>query len=95
MFLEKGCHFDMKGLLIDFRDILGSWYQALFSGNTERIAKTYLENLYLRNQETSFMEGDKKLKGRIMDVTEPGELVIELDNGERRYFGFKEVEYLR
>ncbi|MFC2112786.1 biotin--[acetyl-CoA-carboxylase] ligase [Bacteroidota bacterium] len=94
LFLEKECHFDMKTLLEDFRTALGSLYQALLSGNQERIMAEYLERLYLLGQPYRFSDGRSEFIASIKDVLPGGELELLLNDSEIRRYGFKEIEYM-
>ncbi len=95
MFLEKGCHFDIKNLLEEFRAALESWYQSLLTGNEQYIMKSYLERLYRVDTLASYKEGNRHFKARIKGVPPTGELELLEEDGTLRRFGFKEVEYLR
>jgi len=92
--LEKGCHFDMKLLLDDFRTALESWYQKLKSGEIEKIEHAYLDRLYLLGRPSYYSDANGKFEACIRGVLPGGELELELESGETRRYGFKEVEYL-
>ena len=93
MALEKGCHFDMKLLLDDFRTALEGWYQALQSGEIEKIEHAYLDRLYLLGKYSYYSDANGKFAASIKRVLPEGELELVLKNGEIRRYGFKEVEF--
>ena len=95
MYLEKGCHFDMKLLLDDFRLALRSWYEALLAGNEDRIMDIYIDRLYLLDRPSAFSDGKSVFTASIRGVLPGGELEVLLENGEVRRYGFKEIEYLQ
>ena len=94
MFLEKRCQFDMNLLLEDFRSALEAWYRELLSGNTGMIMDAYHSRLYLKGTRARYSDGKSVFMGRIVGVLPGGELEMELDGGEIRRFGFKQIEYL-
>ena len=94
LFLEKGCHFDMKILLEDFRTALGSFYQVLLTGNQEMIMAAYLERLHLLGKPSVFSDGRSEFIASIKGVLPGGELELLLNDSEIRRYGFKEIEYL-
>ena len=94
LLLEKGCHFDMNMLLEDFRTVLEGWYQVLFTGNTERVSKSYLKHLYRLGIPAAYTDGKDVFTASISDVLPGGELEVRLEGGGVRRFGFKEIEYL-
>lgn len=59
----------------------------------ENIRKEYINNLFLFNEWATFKASGKKFKGKIIDVSPTGELVILSDSGQTFNFLFKEVEY--
>lgn len=94
MLLEKGCHFDMNLLLEDFRFALEAWYRVLLSGDTSRIMDTYHSNLYRLGTTARFSDGENDFMADIRGILPGGELELQLEGGEIRKYGFKEIEYL-
>jgi BirA family biotin operon repressor/biotin-[acetyl-CoA-carboxylase] ligase len=94
MILEKGCHYDRKLLLSEFRTSLESWYGYLLSGETGKILDFYQEHLYLLRVPARFSDGQSEFTAAIQSVLPSGELELLTDNGETRRFSFKEIEYL-
>lgn len=92
--LEKGCHFDRKVLMEEFRTALEGWYQVLFTGNEKSIMDAYHNRLYLLNQSARYSDGNSEFKARIRAVLPGGELEVLTESGEIRRFGFKEIHYL-
>ena len=65
-----------------------------FSANRETLSFLYLNALYKRNMISNFSDGNGIFAGKIVNVEESGRLVIQTDDGDRRRYYFKEVEYL-
>jgi len=93
MALEKGCHFDMKLLLNDFRTALERWYRELKTGEMEKIEYAYLDRLYLLGKPSYYSDANGKFAACIRRVLPEGELELVLERGEIRRYGFKEVEF--
>jgi len=69
-------------------------YLKLKSGAYRNLLERYLNQLYLFNQNALFKEKDLVFEGKITDVRESGQLVINR-NGINRDYNFKEIEFLR
>ncbi|TKC04917.1 biotin--[acetyl-CoA-carboxylase] ligase [Pedobacter frigoris] len=68
-------------------------YFKLKSGNYTALLTEYLKGLYRFNEEAAYREGLIIFKGRIRDVTETGQLIIEVE-GRNKSYNFKEIEFL-
>jgi len=91
---EKGCHIDMDSLLSAFSSSLERWYNALVTGNEEKIMESYIQRLYQLGVTAYYRTAGGKFTASIRDVLPSGELVLESGKGDILTFGFKEVEYL-
>jgi BirA family biotin operon repressor/biotin-[acetyl-CoA-carboxylase] ligase len=60
----------------------------------EMIGKSYFEKMYLFNEWANYKAGDEIIGGKIKGVGPYGHLILVLENGEERQFGFKEVELI-
>lgn len=69
-------------------------YEKLRSGVTEFLRRRYMNGLYRYNLTAPYKTGMKRFEGKIVGVTDIGELILEVD-GNRQQFGFKEIEFLR
>jgi len=62
-----------------------------------QLKSDYVENLFRYNISTSFKKKDVEFEGKIIDVDEYGNLVIETQNGSEiseEKFGFKEISFV-
>ncbi len=94
--------YNITGQFIDPKDLLAllckyleKWYMQVRKGSYDRINANYLEHLYWRNEWKQFeQEGGKVLKGRISNVAENGQLILELESGLMKGFEVKEISFL-
>jgi BirA family biotin operon repressor/biotin-[acetyl-CoA-carboxylase] ligase len=85
---------DREKLLNELLDSFRNEY--LNSGSPhfqETIASRYMEKMYLFNEWAKFKAKDQLFKGKITAIGPFGHLIITLENGEEKQFGFKEVEF--
>ena len=68
-------------------------YIALKKGKNAVLTHEYLQHLYLIEEWTVFMVGEQELKGKIIGLTETGNLLLELPTGQQRSFGIKELTF--
>ena len=68
-------------------------YQLLRKGKFEEINRRYQSVLYKLGKLSAFHFLGKKISGTIKGVADTGELLLELESGEIRSFGFKELVY--
>lgn len=68
-------------------------YLKLKSGNYSVLLSEYIKGLYKFNEEAAYRQGPVVFKGRIVDVTELGQLILEAGGNFKR-FNFKEIEFL-
>lgn len=69
-------------------------YNSLKEDKSEELKEEYLEKLYLYRQWSSFREGMRTFTGRIISAGNDGALIIEHQNGRKKKYYFKEVEYV-
>ncbi|OON66256.1 biotin--[acetyl-CoA-carboxylase] ligase [Hymenobacter sp. CRA2] len=69
-------------------------YLQLRAGQYEALRAAYLQMLYRFDEWHPFEVAGQRLNGRIMDVTELGQLVVELPNGQRRSFDLQEIRHV-
>jgi BirA family biotin operon repressor/biotin-[acetyl-CoA-carboxylase] ligase len=68
-------------------------YLALKKGKHAEIKAEYLRHLYLFEQQALFTVGEESLAGKIIGLSESGNLLLELTNGQQRSFGIKEIAF--
>jgi BirA family biotin operon repressor/biotin-[acetyl-CoA-carboxylase] ligase len=68
-------------------------YLALKKGKRELLKQEYLRNLYLLNQWAQYRAGEQTLEGKIIGLSEMGNLLLELPSGQQQSFGIKEITF--
>ena len=68
-------------------------YIALKKGKNAILTSEYLQHLYLIEEWTIFKVGEQELEGKIIGLTETGNLLLELPTGQQRSFGIKELTF--
>jgi BirA family transcriptional regulator, biotin operon repressor / biotin---[acetyl-CoA-carboxylase] ligase len=91
--LETGCQFDMTELLDRLTGRIEFWYNVLYRDELETIDREYLHYLYGMNEFMEFISNDRKFIAKVAGIEETGELILEMGNGRKIKFGFKEVIY--
>lgn len=94
-----GNEFDLTECLETFMEIFGSYYTRYFNikGGFTTIRTLYLSQLWRRNEIHTYrnIAGNSLFNGMIRGVSEVGNLLVEnLDTGEIKEFGFKEIGYI-
>ena len=92
--LETGCQFDMTDLLDQVVDRIEYWYNTLYNDEIEFINREYLKRLYRINVLSEFVSKGEYFKARITGIAPTGELAVEISDGRKLTFGFKEIEFL-
>ena len=91
--LATGSHFSLEELFKLLIGAIEQAYIALKKGKYANIKAEYLRHLYLFEQEAVFTEGEEALAAKIIGITESGNLLLELPNGQQRSFGIKEIKF--
>jgi len=73
---------------------VGKNYQLLKEGKFEEINRRYQSVLYKLGKVSAFHLQEETILGKIKGVADTGELLLELESGEIRSFGFKELVYI-
>jgi BirA family biotin operon repressor/biotin-[acetyl-CoA-carboxylase] ligase len=68
-------------------------YIALKKGKNAVLTQEYLQHLYLIEKWAVFMVGEQELEGKIIGLTEIGNLLLELPSGRQQSFGIKEISF--
>ena len=85
--------YDLPGLLSRLCETLEQRYLQLRSGQRDVLKTNYLQILYRYQEEHTFESEGISFRGTIIGVDATGRLAI-AENGQVRYFGFKEVSFL-
>lgn len=91
--LATGSQYSLEELFKLLVGYLEQAYIALKKGKYADIRADYLRHLYLFEQEALFTVGEETLVGKIVGLTEAGNLLLELPNGLRKPFGIKEIKF--
>ena len=101
MYLESpaGKEFDLKECLETFMEIFDGYFKRYFNikGGFTTIRTLYLSQLWRRHEIHTYRNIAENLlfKGMIRGVSDVGNLIVEnLDSGEIKEFGFKEIGYI-
>ncbi len=81
----------LDSLLARFSTI---YTQALSMLFREKINQDYLSQLYLYLKPATFRAGGDTFRASIVGTADYGKLLLQLENGQQKSFGFKEVEFL-
>jgi BirA family biotin operon repressor/biotin-[acetyl-CoA-carboxylase] ligase len=68
-------------------------YIALKKGKNAVLTREYLQHLYLINEWAVFKVGEEELEGKIIGLTDSGNLLLELPTGRQQSFGIKEISF--
>lgn len=90
-FLQRD--YDLQALLVEICSAVEARYLQLKSGNIAQITSEYLNKLYLRDEWAVFKFDGVIQSGKIIGVTEAGQLQLETAN-EIRQFDNKEIEFI-
>jgi BirA family biotin operon repressor/biotin-[acetyl-CoA-carboxylase] ligase len=91
-----GKSYDLSEVLLTFIGLLQQALKQMPHTAYESVLRQYEENLYLKDQPAPFeLPGGDRFTGTIRGVNPQGNLRLELETGETRTFGFKQVRYLR
>jgi BirA family biotin operon repressor/biotin-[acetyl-CoA-carboxylase] ligase len=93
---STGNSYDLDEVLLTFIGFLQEAFRQLPETSYSSFLGQYEEKLYLKDQPAPFILPDgKRFIGTIRGVDPRGCLQVELESGNLRTFGFKEVRYLR
>ncbi len=91
--MVTGTTYDLDQL---FYTIMGNMRKALeplYCGNLAEIRTAYLNRLYRLNQWARYRDDNGTFEGRINDVADTGELIVEKPDGSGRNYAFKEIQF--
>ncbi len=70
------------------------YFQLMNKGGKE-LESDYLASLYWMNEEHTFLDEDGEFTGKIVGISEFGQLLVEDEDKDIRTFNFKEISFLR
>ncbi|MGI8892111.1 MAG: biotin--[acetyl-CoA-carboxylase] ligase [Bacteroidia bacterium] len=92
--LETGKEFNKIEIFEVLSNHLEKYYLNLKKGNFKVIMDEYTDILYRKNKLHTYESDGKIFIGKIVNVAEDGNLIIEKANGETRDYRFKEIKFL-
>jgi len=73
---------------------LDSRYKELLYGDRQKLSDDYISRLYRLQELHAFKTGGTLFKGRITGISSSGFLAIEKQDGTKKQYSFKEVDYV-
>jgi BirA family biotin operon repressor/biotin-[acetyl-CoA-carboxylase] ligase len=95
MSMVTGKVYDLNDCLRQLVKDLDKRYKQLLSGKYSTITKNYISVLYRYNEWCNFRDSDGIFTGRIISVTDSGNLKVEKRSGKTCEYLFKEVEFMQ
>lgn len=92
--------FDLHSLLDEFVSIFADYIERFchITGGYNRLAHLYKAQLWRRNEYSHFIDNTTspvtRFTGKIVGVSDIGQLVIENEKGELKEFAFKEISFI-
>ncbi|NOU60461.1 biotin--[acetyl-CoA-carboxylase] ligase [Marinifilum caeruleilacunae] len=85
--------YDLEDELQNLLSCIERRYFQLENGFSHQLEKDYLDTMYWINEEHSFEDENGRFTGKIVGISEMGQLRIEAE-GEERIYNFKEVSFI-
>ena len=85
--------FDLEELLLKLTQEIEYYFEMLREGDLHKIKPLYLQNLYHYMKFTTYRSGEEIFEGKIIDVNDIGQLVVENKAG-LRVFDKQEIRFL-
>jgi len=92
--LETGTEISLQTSLTSLFGKLNFHINQLYKGSFAPIKLDYLNKLWRMNTWAAYADYSGEFEGRIIDVTETGELVVMRRNGETKNHWFKEITFV-
>lgn len=93
--LLTGKKYDLEELLRSFEKCLAVRYSQLKNGEWDALQSDYHSVLYRRDEQHTYALPDgARFKGIIRGVKSTGDLIVEHENGEKKSYLFKEIEFV-
>ncbi len=86
--------YNIKNLLEELLDIFFYYYKKLKKGDTLQLKDLYMKNIYRFGKIEKYKDKDGLFSGKIINVLDSGELVINDETENQRLYFFKEVEFI-
>jgi len=89
-----GGQFDLSQCLSQLASSLDKWYNHLISGDSELIKHDYISRLYHYKKWYKYQDLKGTFKGRIVNVSDTGKLMVERESGSVNEFSYKEIDFI-
>ena len=86
--------FEVEEVFQQLIDRLNIWYNRLLNGELKEIDMCFLERMYRLNQWCKYRDDEGDFIGQILGVNQIGQLIILKENGTKKAYQFKEVEFI-
>lgn len=93
LYLETGQYYDIDTLMDEYLSLLQERRPLLCTDHATELRDEYLSHLYRLNEQHPYIIHGQQITGTIRDIDRFGRLVLELPDGKREVYGFKEVGY--
>ena len=93
MRLETSAEFDRRGTFNDLLGFLSLWINRLYEADFAGIKISYLNKLLFLNEWRAFSAAAGPFEGRIIDVSDNGELLVQNRDLELKKYYFKEITF--
>ncbi|MRT91509.1 biotin--[acetyl-CoA-carboxylase] ligase [Ancylomarina sp. 16SWW S1-10-2] len=87
--------YDLEEELTKLLASIENRYLQVKNGKSQQLEKDYLKSLYWMNEERTFLDEDGEFTGKIIGISEFGQLQIEDEDKHIKTFNFKEVSFIR
>lgn len=94
LFLETGHRYDIGTLMDEYLAVLRERRQLLNPEHSAELREEYLSYLYRLNELQSYNIKGQRITAIIRNIDHFGRLVLELPDGRREAYGFKEIGYV-
>ena len=94
LLLETGKHYDVDALLDEYLAVLQERRPLLSKEHEAELRDEYLSHLYRLNEQHPYLIDGQCTTCIIRDIDRFGRLMMELPDGKREAYGFKEVGYV-
>ena len=94
LLLETGKHYDVDALLDEYLAVLQERRPLLSKEHEAELRDEYLSHLYRLNEQHPYLIDGQRITCIIRDIDRFGRLMMELPDGKREAYGFKEVGYV-
>lgn len=94
LLLETARHFDIGTLMDEYLAVLRERRPLLSLEHAPELREEYLSHLYRLNEPHPYNIGEQQITATIRDIDRFGRLILELPDGGKEAYGFKEVGYV-